>query len=75
MAAGRAPFLGETASHVIVSILESNPPRLTKLRPGIPDELERIVEKSLAKDREERYQTAKDLMIDLRSLKQRLEFC
>lgn len=74
MVAGRAPFRGETASHIIVSILENNPARLTHVRPGIPAELERIVEKALAKDRDARYQTAKDMMIDLRALKQRLEF-
>jgi len=74
MVAGRAPFLGETVSHVIVSILENHPARLKQFRPDAPIELERIVEKALAKDREARYQTVKDLMIDLRVLKQRLEF-
>lgn len=74
MVAGRAAFRGETASHIIVSILESNPGRLTQLRPGIPAELERIVEKALQKDRDGRYQTAKDMMLDLRTLKQRMEF-
>ncbi len=74
MVAGRAPFQGETASHVIVSILESNPARINRLRPGTPAELERIVEKALSKDRDARYQTAKDMIIDLRALKQRLEF-
>ena len=39
----------------------------------MPDELERIVEKALAKEREARYQTAKDLSVDLKRLKQRLE--
>jgi eukaryotic-like serine/threonine-protein kinase len=74
MVAGRAPFQGETASHFIVSILESHPAKLMQLRPDAPVELERIVEKALAKDREARYQTVQDLMIDLRALKQRLEF-
>lgn len=74
MVAGRAAFRGETASHIIVSILENNPARLTQVRPSLPAELERIVEKALQKDRDGRYQTAKDMMLDLRTLKQRLEF-
>ena len=40
---------------------------------NVPPELERIVSKALTRDREERYQTMKDLMIDLRSLKRKLE--
>jgi len=71
MIAGRAPFEGETASHVIVSILEKEPAPLTRSAPDAPSELERIVTKALAKDRDERYQTVKDLLIDLKRLKQR----
>jgi eukaryotic-like serine/threonine-protein kinase len=71
MIAGRPPFEGETASHVIVSILEKEPAPLTLSSPDAPSELERIVTKALAKDKDERYQTAKDLLIDLKRLKQR----
>src|SRR5213593_2972302 len=70
MIAGRAPFEGETASHVIVSILEKEPPPLMRSAPDAPSELERIVTKALAKDKDERYQTVKDLLIDLKRLKQ-----
>ncbi len=73
MLAGRLPFAGETASDVIASILTTEPPPLTRLAPEAPAELERIMSKTLAKDREERYQTAKDLLIDLKRLKQRLD--
>jgi len=73
MVAGRLPFTGETASDVMASILKTRLPPLTRLVPEAPGELERIVSKTLAKDREERYQTAKDLMIDLKRLKQRLD--
>ncbi len=73
MASGRAPFEGETPSHVIVSILESEPPPLSR-DTEVPPELERIVSKALRKEREQRYQTTKDLMLDLQSLKQQLEF-
>src|SRR5215831_18073320 len=73
MIAGRAPFEGETASHVIVSILEKEPAPLFRSSPDVPSELERIVSKALAKDKDERYQTVKDLLIDLKRLKQRLD--
>src|SRR6267142_1892480 len=72
MLAGRAPFDGETASHVIVSILEKEPPLLSQCA-EVPTELERIINKALRKNREERYQTVKDLALDLKSLKQELE--
>jgi serine/threonine protein kinase/tetratricopeptide (TPR) repeat protein len=67
------PFEGETSSDVIASILKTEPTPLARLVPDAPVELERIVSKTLAKDREERYQTAKDLVIDLKKLKQRLD--
>src|SRR6266404_2844306 len=73
MVAGRAPFEGATQSDVLVSILDREPPPLARFAPEAPAELERIVTKALAKDREARYQTMKDLAIDLRALKQRLE--
>jgi serine/threonine-protein kinase len=73
MIAGRQPFQGETKSDVISLILQKEPPPLARFAPGIPAELERIVMKALAKDCEERYQGVKDLMIDLRRLKHRLE--
>jgi tetratricopeptide (TPR) repeat protein len=73
MVAGRVPFEGATTSDVIVSILEREPAPLSRFAPEVPDELERIVKKALAKDQEERYQLAKDLLIDLRNLKQEME--
>jgi serine/threonine-protein kinase len=73
MVAGRTPFDGETQSDVLASILKSEPAPLRTLDAEVPEELERIVSKALAKDREERYQTAKDLLVDLRRLKKRLE--
>lgn len=74
MAAGTKPFGGVTSAHTIVEILEKEPPPLSEVGPaGMPEELQRIVAKSLAKSPDERYQTAKDMMIDLRNLKKRLE--
>ena len=74
MVAGRRPFEGTTKSHVIVSILEKEPPPIARYAGEVPPELERIVTKALVKDRDERYQVVKDLLIDLKSLKQELEF-
>jgi eukaryotic-like serine/threonine-protein kinase len=73
MIAGRPPFEGETASHVTVSVLEHEPVPLTRFAPDAPAELQRIVRKCLTKAPEERYQTSRDLMIDLKNLRRDLE--
>ena len=73
LVAGCAPFERPTPSEVIALILEREPPPLARYAREVPPELERIVAKALTKDREERYQTAKDLLFDLRRLRQRLE--
>lgn len=72
MAAGRIPFAGATSMDTLVSILEKEPPPLDLARPEVPAEFQRIVSKTLRKDREERYQTIKDLLIDLKSFKDEL---
>ncbi len=74
MLAGKQPFEGESAIDTISSIISKEPPPLDQLAPELPPELNHIVEKSLRKDREERYQTAKDLLIDLKDVRQDLEF-
>jgi serine/threonine protein kinase len=70
LVAGRAPFVGATTSEVIAAILRDDPPPLSRYAPETPRELQQIVGKALRKDREERYQTAKDLLNDLNLLKQ-----
>ncbi|HJU54486.1 MAG TPA: protein kinase [Pyrinomonadaceae bacterium] len=72
MVSGHVPFEGGTGSDIIVSILDREPPPLTSPAGHLPAELQRIVRKALSKDREERYQTVKDLLIDLKSLRQEL---
>ncbi|MCI0391114.1 MAG: protein kinase, partial [Acidobacteria bacterium] len=74
MCAGRLPFEGQTANGMLNSILQSPPPPLNKFRPDAPDELEWIIAKALSKDRDERYQTAREMISDLKSLIQRLDF-
>ena len=71
--AGRQPFEAQTSSDVLSLILQKEPLPLAHSLPEVPAELERIVRKALRKDREERYQTIKDLMIDLRNLRRELE--
>ena len=73
MITGRVPFLGETPTETISLILQKEPAPLTRYASEVPAELERIVNKALTKNCEERYQSAKDLLIDLRNLKRKLE--
>ena len=73
MLTGIFPFQGPTPTDVIISIAEKDPPAPARYARELPPELERIISKTLAKNREERYQTAKDLLIDLKRLKQQLE--
>jgi predicted ATPase/Tfp pilus assembly protein PilF len=74
MIAGHVPFKGETVSDAIALILHREPVPLVRFAPEAPAELERIVTKALTKDKGSRYQTAQDMMVDLRRLRQRLEF-
>jgi serine/threonine protein kinase/Tfp pilus assembly protein PilF len=72
---GRLPFEGSNTNEVLASILsEKEPLPLARYARAVPAELERIVEKALRKDREQRYQTIKDMLLDLKTLKRRLEF-
>jgi serine/threonine-protein kinase len=73
MFSGRLPFEGKTPSEIIVSIIQKRQRPLARYAPDIPSELERIVGKSLSKDRDDRYQSLKDMLIDLKRLKRQLE--
>jgi serine/threonine protein kinase len=72
--AGVRPFKGETNSDVLVSILEREPPPLSHYQAEAPAELQWIVTKALRKDKEERYQTIRELLTDLRTLMRQLQF-
>ena len=74
MLARRKPFEGDTPSDTLAAILKTEPEPLSRVLPDLPAELTRIVTKCLKKDREERYQVVKDLWLDLKALKQELEF-
>jgi serine/threonine protein kinase len=73
MISGRQPFHGRTTIDVMSGILDREPESLSNHLPEGPRELERIVARTLRKDREERYQNIQDLLIDLKDLKRQLE--
>jgi len=72
LVAGRPPFGASTATDMIVSIVDREPAALSEYG-EVPEELDRILRKALAKDREERYQSIKDMALDLKQLQQSLE--
>ena len=73
MLAGVVPFHGKDVHRQIIAIQESEPVPLLQMVEGVPERLEEIVAKCLAKEKGERYQTAKDLLIDLRNLRRKLD--
>ena len=76
MLSGQLPFApgeGATPSHVIVSILEKEPLPLTHLAPEVPPDLAHVVSEALTKDRDERFQTARQMLASLKKVKQRLD--
>jgi len=72
MLTGSIPFSGATTSDILVSILEREPRSLNSFSRDIPEALEWIVTKALTKDCDDRYQTAREMLTDLRRLRQRL---
>ena len=71
MLARRTPFAGETTNDSIAAILTREPAPLDE---NTPKELRRIIRKSLQKKTDERYQTIKDFLLDVKNLKRELEF-
>ncbi len=70
---GKVPFAGETMTDVLSSIISSEPQPITSLAPHLPRELQRIVQKTLKKKREQRYQSTRDLLVDLKELRDELQ--
>jgi eukaryotic-like serine/threonine-protein kinase len=69
MATGRLPFTGSSSSETMDRILHGQPDAIARFNYNVPAELERIIRKCLEKDRERRYQSARELLIDLKNLK------
>jgi serine/threonine-protein kinase len=68
MLTGKVPFWGDTTTDIIAEIIQGDPLPSNVLNPAVPYELDRITMKCLEKDRGDRYQTAADLLVDLRAL-------
>lgn len=73
LVARRAPFPGLTKNDVLAAILMAEPPSLSSFSPAVPSELQRIVRKTLRKNRDDRYSTAKELLVDLKNLQHDLD--
>jgi non-specific serine/threonine protein kinase len=67
------PFMGNSATEIIDSIIHQEPAAISRFNYNVPPELERIVRKALEKDAAYRYQSARDLYIDLLALRKALE--
>ena len=74
MVTGHAPFTGDTSQDVMFSILEKEPPPLTRYIAHAPIELQQIISKTLRKDREQRHQSVPELLEALKGLRHKLEF-
>ena len=72
MLTGRKPFEADSRAGVIAAILERDPPPLSHYRPGIPRSLDWLVTNCLAKDRDERVQTAHDVLLELKRISEEL---
>jgi serine/threonine protein kinase/Tol biopolymer transport system component len=69
MATGRRPFLAKTLNDTVNRILHEQPEAVAHFNESVPSELEQIIRKCLEKDRDRRYQSARELLVDLQNLK------
>ncbi len=72
MIAGKTPFQGDSISETFANLIKAEPQPLLRFTANVPIELELIVFKMLKKKKDERYQTVKDLLVDLKALKENL---
>lgn len=70
---GQLPFKGENEQAIIYSILNENQEPISALRTGVPMELERIVNRAMSKEKEDRYQTAVDMQSEIQKVKRDFE--
>jgi serine/threonine protein kinase/Tol biopolymer transport system component len=69
MITGRKPFAGDSLAETFANLVNLEPPPLSRFVSNPPDDLRRIVSKTLRKNKDERYQTMKDVLIDLKDLR------
>ncbi len=74
LVAGKTPFQGNSMSESFANLINTEPQPLSRYAANVPDELQRIVSKTLRKARKERYQTIQDLQTDLKALREDLDF-
>jgi eukaryotic-like serine/threonine-protein kinase len=74
MITGHAPFKGKTTADMLVSILDRQPAPISRHAPDAPEELEWVIARALIKDRDERYQSVKTMLTDLKRLQRRMLF-
>jgi serine/threonine protein kinase len=72
MLTGKVPFTGETMTDTLSSIISTEPQPIISIAPHLPRELQRIVQKTLKKKRDQRYQTTRDLLVDLKEMRDEL---
>ena len=68
MATGQAPFAGRSTAEVFAALLMKEPPPVSSLNPDVPKALDPVIAKLLAKDRDQRYRSAEDLLADLEAM-------
>lgn len=73
MLTGTLPFTGTTAAAIALQILQATAPAPSSVNTSLPREIDRVVGKTLAKDRAARYQSAASLAADLRAIADVLE--
>ncbi|MEO8573049.1 MAG: protein kinase [Pyrinomonadaceae bacterium] len=71
---GVAPFQGKSMSETFANVINAEPAALTLTKSTVSNELQRIVSKMLRKEKDERYQTSRDLLADLKALKENITF-
>ena len=74
MIVGQPPFAGSTPVDVMAAILKDEPRSITHTSAKTPDKLQRIIKRSLSKSPDERYQTMRDVLLDLKDVRRELEF-
>jgi serine/threonine protein kinase len=73
LATGRKPFTGPNSAEIVNNIVHAQPPAIARLNYDVPAELERITLKCLQKQPDRRYQTVRELMVDLKNLQREIE--
>src|ERR1044071_1260297 len=73
MLTGKLPFAGANSTEIIDKIIHEEPPPISRFSPDAPEEFIRISRKCLEKDRESRYQSAREIATDLRNLRRDLD--